>query len=105
MRYVWPEAHWPGEENIAGIESRLLSFSTTEIWRGANLWQTHIASHGVVQCQSILIYIHSRVSRLHPLVQDTRYLSVSEVHNICESSALASATSVEFRDLVPLGML
>ncbi|ATZ55757.1 hypothetical protein BCIN_12g03210 [Botrytis cinerea B05.10] len=23
MRYVWPEAHWPGEENFAGIESRL----------------------------------------------------------------------------------
>ncbi|CAD6448499.1 5a584f8f-453f-47c9-b2e8-751fb7c58332 [Sclerotinia trifoliorum] len=23
MRYVWPEAHWPGEENLAGIESRL----------------------------------------------------------------------------------
>jgi len=23
MRYVWPESHWPGEENIAGIESRL----------------------------------------------------------------------------------
>lgn len=23
MKYVWPEAHWPGEENFAGIESRL----------------------------------------------------------------------------------
>ncbi|KAG9234039.1 ATP-dependent protease-like protein la [Amylocarpus encephaloides] len=23
MRYVWPEAHWPGEENFAGIESQL----------------------------------------------------------------------------------
>ncbi|QSZ30221.1 hypothetical protein DSL72_004743 [Monilinia vaccinii-corymbosi] len=23
MRYVWPEAHWPGEENFASIESRL----------------------------------------------------------------------------------
>ena len=23
MRYVWPESHWPGEENLAGIESRL----------------------------------------------------------------------------------
>jgi len=23
MRHVWPEAHWPGEENFAGIESRL----------------------------------------------------------------------------------
>jgi hypothetical protein len=52
----------------------------------------------------ISIYI-PRVPRLHPLVQDTRYLSVSEVHSICESSALASATAVEFRDLVPLGML
>ncbi|PQE32085.1 hypothetical protein CJF32_00001694 [Rutstroemia sp. NJR-2017a WRK4] len=23
MRHVWPEAHWPGEENFAAIESRL----------------------------------------------------------------------------------
>jgi ATP-dependent Lon protease len=23
MRYVWPEAHWPGEENFVSIESRL----------------------------------------------------------------------------------
>ncbi|TVY71433.1 Peroxisomal Lon protease-like protein [Lachnellula suecica] len=23
MRYVWPEAHWPGEEHFAGIESQL----------------------------------------------------------------------------------
>ncbi|TVY37340.1 Lon protease-like protein, peroxisomal [Lachnellula occidentalis] len=23
MHHVWPEAHWPGEENFAGIESRL----------------------------------------------------------------------------------
>ncbi len=23
IRHVWPEAHWPGEENFAGIESRL----------------------------------------------------------------------------------
>jgi len=23
MRHVWPEAHWPGEEHLAGIESRL----------------------------------------------------------------------------------
>ncbi|KAG4030645.1 hypothetical protein MFRU_011g01030 [Monilinia fructicola] len=23
MRHVWPEAHWPGEANFAGIESRL----------------------------------------------------------------------------------
>lgn len=23
MRHVWPEAHWPGEQHLAGIESRL----------------------------------------------------------------------------------
>ncbi|KAI9872202.1 MAG: hypothetical protein M1830_001918 [Pleopsidium flavum] len=23
MRHVWPEAHWPGEEHLAGLESRL----------------------------------------------------------------------------------
>ncbi len=23
MRHVWPEAHWPGEQHFAGIESRL----------------------------------------------------------------------------------
>ena len=23
MRHIWPEAHWPGEEHLAGIESRL----------------------------------------------------------------------------------
>jgi ATP-dependent Lon protease len=23
MRHVWPEAHWPGEQNFAGIESQL----------------------------------------------------------------------------------
>ena len=23
MRYVWPDAHWPGEQHLSGIESRL----------------------------------------------------------------------------------
>ena len=23
MRHVWPEAHWPGEQHLAAIESRL----------------------------------------------------------------------------------
>ena len=23
MRHVWPDAHWPGEQHLAAIESRL----------------------------------------------------------------------------------
>jgi hypothetical protein len=23
MRHVWPEAHWPGQDHLSGIESRL----------------------------------------------------------------------------------